>query len=180
LAQHTHEGLKLCRNCYNHIVLGGSPRQLVRKEQYVLAELQRQLPELEDFFVLWDCPIDGGCSKRRPDMLFDFGIGSLVIEVDEDAHKSEDASCREKRMCEIYLDLGERPIVFIRFNPDKCEGRKETMFTVSPKARLLTCNETEFQHRIEKLVEEVMAVYNMYVVNQEIPEKWFNVVNLFM
>jgi hypothetical protein len=178
-AAYTHEGLKLCINCYNHIALGGKQKKMVRKEQFVLAELQRQLPELESFFVLWDCPIEGGCSNKRPDMLYDFGIGSLVIEIDEDAHKAEDPSCREKRMCQIYEDLAERPIIFIRFNPDKYENRSK-MFRMTPKSGQLKCNETEFEYRMEKLVEEVKKVYNMYVIDQEIPDKLFNVKYLFM
>jgi hypothetical protein len=179
LAQHLVNGLKLCRNCYNHLVPGDAkPKTLVRKEQFVLAEIQRQLPELEDFFVLWDCPIDGGCSNKRPDMLYDFGIGCLVIEIDEDAHKSEDPSCREKRMCEIFLDLGERPLIFIRFNPDRY-GTREPIFRMTLKTHQLRCNETEFEYRMEKLVEEIKKVYKTYVIDQHIP-KLFDVVNLFM
>jgi hypothetical protein len=152
---------------------------MVRKEQFILAEVQRQLPELGDFFVLWDCPIDGGCSGKRPDMLFDFGIGCLVIEVDEDGHRYEDPSCRNKRMCEIFKDLAERPIVFVRINPDKY-GTRSPMFRMTPKLRQLKCNEIEFQYRMEKLVEEIKKVYTMCVIDQNIPDKEFDVVNLFM
>jgi hypothetical protein len=176
----SHNGIKLCTNCYNHTVLGDAkPKTMVRKEQFVLAEVQRQLPELEDFFVLWDCPIDGGCSNKRPDMLFDFKIGCLVIEIDEDAHRYEDLTCRNKRMCEIFEDLAERPIVFIRFNPDKY-GTRSPMFRMTAKTHQLKCNETEFQFRMEKLIEEIKKVYKTCIIDNQIPDKEFDVVNLFM
>jgi hypothetical protein len=175
----SYRGVRMCITCYNHTVLGGKPKTMVRKEQFILAEVQRQLPELEDFFVLWDCPIDGGCSGKRPDMLFDFKIGCLVIEIDEDAHRYEDPTCRNKRMCEIFNDLAERPIVFVRINPDKY-GTRSPMFRMTPKSGQLKCNETEFQFRMEKLIEEIKKVYTTCIIDNQIPDKEFDVVNLFM
>jgi hypothetical protein len=177
--RYRHNGELLCTNCYNHIVLGDNPKTMVRKEQFVLAELQRLIPELEEFFVVWDCPIDGGCSNKRPDLLYDFGIACLVIEIDENGHKYEDPTCRNKRMCEIYKDLAERPIVFVRFNPDKYKER-ESMFKLSPKTKKLSCNEVEFQYRMEKLHNYVYDFYNEMTCSQEIPNKLFDVINLFI
>ena len=65
-----------------------------------------------------DKTIVGGCSKRRPDLLLDLGDQILVIEIDENQHTDYDCSCENKRIMEISKDLGHRPIVFIRFNPD--------------------------------------------------------------
>jgi hypothetical protein len=175
-----HDDKLLCINCYNHIVLGGKPKTMVRKEQFILAELQRQMPELEDFFVLWDCPIKGGCSNRRPDMLYDFGIAYLVIEIDEDAHRYEDESCRNKRMCEIYQDLEHSPIVFVRINPDKCETRELSMFTLTQKTRKFKCNEEEFEYRMRELYRCVKEFYDSVVEANVVPEKSFDVINLFM
>ena len=60
-----------------------------------------------------------GCSARRPDIRCDFGTHILIIEVDEDKHGSYECSCENKRVMEISQDHGHRPIVFLRFNPDK-------------------------------------------------------------
>jgi hypothetical protein len=65
-----------------------------------------------------DKKIQDGCSKRRPDLLLDLGYQVIVIEVDENQHQSYDCSCENKRLMEISQDLGHRPIIFIRFNPD--------------------------------------------------------------
>jgi hypothetical protein len=159
--------------------LGDKPKLNVRKEQYILAEVQRQLPELEDFFVTWDCPISGGCSNKRPDMCYDFGAGSLIIEVDENGHRSYDTSCDNKRTIELFQDLGERPVFFIRINPDKYENR-DNMFRYTKKLLQLKCNQEEFDYRMADLVNEIPQVYNTFVVKNEVPEKLVNIVKLFM
>jgi len=65
-----------------------------------------------------DKKIQDGCSKRRPDFLLDLGEQILIIEIDENQHNNYDCSCENKRLMEISKDLGHRPIIFIRFNPD--------------------------------------------------------------
>ena len=62
--------------------------------------------------------IQGGCSKRRPDLLLDLGEQVIIIEIDENQHIDYDCSCENKRLMELSQDLQHRPIVFIRFNPD--------------------------------------------------------------
>ena len=42
----------------------------------------------------------------------------IIVEIDENAHINYDSSCENKRLMELSQDLGFRPIVFIRFNPD--------------------------------------------------------------
>ena len=61
----------------------------------------------------------GGCSKRRPDVYIDKFTHIVIIECDENQHKNEEYnSCENKRTMELFQDFGNRPIVFIRFNPD--------------------------------------------------------------
>jgi hypothetical protein len=73
--------------------------------------------------VTWkaDKIISDGCSKRRPDLLLDLGYQIVIIEVDENQHIDYDCSCENKRIMELSQDLGHRPIIFIRFNPDDYE-----------------------------------------------------------
>lgn len=68
----------------------------------------------------WNCDkkIQDGCSKRRPDLLLDIGEQIIIIEIDENQHIDYDCSCENKRTMELSQDVGHRPIVFIRFNPD--------------------------------------------------------------
>ena len=65
-----------------------------------------------------DQRIAGGCSRRRPDLLLDLGYQIMIVEIDENQHTDYDCSCENKRIMELSQDLGHRPIIFIRFNPD--------------------------------------------------------------
>ena len=72
-----------------------------------------------DFTWISDKKVQDGCSRRRPDLLLDMGTYIIIVEVDENKHNNYDCSCENKRLMEISQDLGHRPIVFIRFNPDE-------------------------------------------------------------
>jgi hypothetical protein len=65
-----------------------------------------------------DKTIHDGCSKRRPDLVLDLGYQVIIVEIDENQHIDYDCSCENKRIMELSTDVGHRPIVFIRFNPD--------------------------------------------------------------
>ncbi len=69
-----------------------------------------------------DKKIDGGCSRRRPDLLLDLIDQIIIVEVDENQHVEYDCICENKRIMELSQDLGHRPIVFIRFNPDEYQN----------------------------------------------------------
>ena len=60
----------------------------------------------------------GGCSKRRPDVYIDKFTHVVIIECDENKHDKYNNSCENMRTMELFQDFGNRPIVFIRFNPD--------------------------------------------------------------
>ena len=46
-------------------------------------------------------------------------IQIIIVEIDEYQHENITYSCENKRIMEISQDLGHRPIIFIRFNPDE-------------------------------------------------------------
>jgi hypothetical protein len=68
----------------------------------------------------WVCDklISGGCSRRRPDMFLELDNQCIIIEIDENQHTDYDCTCENKRIMELSKDVGHKPIVFIRFNPD--------------------------------------------------------------
>ena len=75
--------------------------------------------EFNNYDWVADKKVSDGCSKRRPDLYIDLGYQIIIIEIDEDQHNQYDCSCENKRLMEISQDFGHRPLVFIRFNPDK-------------------------------------------------------------
>ncbi|MCP4254876.1 MAG: hypothetical protein GY775_16020 [Candidatus Scalindua sp.] len=66
-----------------------------------------------------DKTVEGRCFKRRPDLLLKLGSHILIVEVDENSHDVYDPTCEEKRMEEIWNNVGHAPLVFVRLNPDK-------------------------------------------------------------
>ena len=85
------------------------------KENDVTDRIKEAFPNLT---WIADKKVKDGCSLRRPDLLVDMGTHIIIIEVDENKHSTYDCSCENKRLMEISQDVGHRPIVFIRFNPD--------------------------------------------------------------
>jgi hypothetical protein len=91
-------------------------RNYKTKERAVEEYVRAAFP---DHDIIADRRVEGGCSGRRPDIFLDLGDQVVIVETDENQHESYDCSCENKRLMQIWLDVGSRPIVFIRFNPDE-------------------------------------------------------------
>ena len=95
-------------------------RNYKTKENDVVSRIKSSFP---DFTWVADKTIKYGCSARRPDLLLDMGTHIVIVEVDENKHTDYDCSCENKRLMLLSQDVGHRPIVFIRFNPDAYEDQ---------------------------------------------------------
>jgi hypothetical protein len=95
-------------------------RNYKNKELAVREFIKSEYPELK-----WvaDRTIAGGCSRLRPDLLLYLGYQLVIIEIDE--HQHIGYSCETERLKQLSQDAG-RPIVFIRFNPDRYTDSKMT------------------------------------------------------
>jgi len=162
--------IKCCAGCFYYYYPNDEiPRRYKLKQHYFNEKL---IEEFGDIFQ-YDKVIKCGCSKRRPDWFIDCYKYSIIIELDEDQHKYE--SCDEKRMMELFQDLGNRPLVLIRINPDKYKGRtkkRKGCFDFDEK-NILICNEKRFNKRFNILVEMIK-----YFIDNE-PEKEFTMEKLF-
>ena len=117
----------------------------------------------------YDKNIYGGCSNKRPDFLFDKLTHSVILEIDEEQHTGY--SCDNKRTMTIFGDLGNRPLVMIRFNPDKYDDKKGC-FTFDEKNNIIV-NDKEFEIRMKTLSEILQYCLNI------IQTKELTIVNLF-
>ena len=100
------------------------------------------------------------------------------MEVDENKHTDYDCSCENKRIMELSQDLGHRPIVFIRFNPDdydkngtniaSCWARNKKGICVIKKTKK---NEwTQILHTLEEQI-------NYWIINRT--DKTIEIIQLF-
>lgn len=145
------------------------PRQYKLKEHHLRNYLKSEFKEVSMVF-------DKACGKfgKRPDVLIDCQTYCIIIECDENQHKSY--SCNERRCMEIFVDLKNRPLVMLRFNPDKYMnslGEKISGCFTTTKTVGFKVNKNEWEKRMEVLIEKIW----FYKVN--IPEKELTVEYLF-
>ena len=149
-----------CFRCYCIINPDADiPRQYKLKEHHLRDEIIKAFPDSK---LIFDKKIDGGCSGRRPDVRIECLTHTVIIECDENQHKS--TSCEDKRTMELFQDLGNRPIVMIRFNPDKYDD-VEGCFKHT-KSGWLSLEKKEWNKRID-LLNDVIQKY----CTESAPEK---------
>jgi len=105
-----------CLRCYIHLFPDKPVSRNYKTKEFAVVEFVKN--KFENYNWLSDKIITDGCSKKRPDLLLDLGYQVIIIEIDENQHVDYDCSCENKRIMELSQDLGHRPIIFIRFNPD--------------------------------------------------------------
>lgn len=113
-----------CLRCFIHTHPDNTVvRNFKTKERAVADFIAAAFPDLPWVF---DKRVEGGCSRRRPDVLADLGSCVLIVEVDENEHSSYDCTCENKRLMQLFMDAGSRPLIMIRFNPDAYVQRSGT------------------------------------------------------
>jgi len=134
-----------------------------------------------NFSWINDKKINDGCSRRRPDLFLDLGFQIIIIEVDENQHNTYDCSCENKRLMEISKDVGHRPVIFIRFNPDEYINKDSQIIKSCWKVNnngIIQVQQnklTEWNERLEVLKNQIQ-----YWCNEENKtEKTIEIVQLF-
>jgi hypothetical protein len=156
IVQNKYEGY--CLFCFVHIFPNKHVSRNYKTKEYAVVEfVKNQYPELTWNF---DKIIENSCSKRRPDILLDLGYQVLIIEVDENQHINYDITCEEKRINQISNDLNNRPIIFIRFNPDDYikNDKKITScwgYNKNGLCKVKKSKEKEWNERLNSLKEEI-------------------------
>jgi len=148
----------LCLRCYIH-TYPDKPvlRNYKTKEQSVVDYIKN---EFQNLSIVFDKIVQDGCSKKRPDIQIDLGYQVIIVEIDENQHKSYDCSCENKRLMEISQDYNHRPIIFIRFNPDEytSNGIKIKSCWKLLKNEIMTINkskEVEWDERLKNLKKQI-------------------------
>jgi hypothetical protein len=159
-----------CFNCY--CVLNPDieiPRKYKIKECHLRDALRGAFPTV---VMRFDKVVDGGCSRKRPDVLIDDGF-PIIIECDENRHSSY--SCENKRTMELFKDLGSRPLRIIRFNPDgyKDENGVRHSSCFVQKKNGLSIIKKEWEYRIS-ILSEILRDQLI-----KTPEKEVDIIHLF-
>jgi len=139
-------------------------RTFISREVRILTEVSARLPVLAENAIQFTCDETlGACSRKRPDMMWDFGVMVIWLEINEDQHMAYDPRCETDRRNQIWQDIGNRPALLIEFNPDEYEdvdGRRHRgMFSEKRTSRgekRLQPNKEEFERRMRQLVQELL------------------------
>ena len=114
-----------------------------KKELYIEKLL---LKTFEIPFYKRDEIIDKNCSSCRPDFVYHLGKYILIIEVDEQQHRSYQ-SCKgvddklarkiteDIRMYNIFQSFEGLPVIFLRYNPDSFKDKENKICKISDKKR---------------------------------------------
>ena len=151
-----------CLYCYIHM-FPDKPKTInyKTKECNVVDYIKNNFKEIE---WKWNKTIQYGCSNKRPDLLLDLGFQVIIIEIDENQHNnnSYDCSCENKRLMELSQDVCFRPIIFIRFNPDKYINKNgeiiKSCWKINKKGFCIIADkkkDIEWKERLNTLKDEV-------------------------
>ena len=106
-----------CARCFAYMFPDVKRGYFKTREMKLKEYLTQQYP---DKTITHDKHVE--CHRYRPDFVFDMGSHTVVIEIDENQHMSYDTSCDNKRLVSIFQGLGSRPMIMIRFNPDRYDN----------------------------------------------------------
>ena len=167
-----------CLFCYMHL-FPDKPitRNYKTKEYSVVHYVKEKFPDLT---WIEDKKIKDGCSNKRPDLLLDLGYQILMIEIDENKHNAYNCSCDNKRTMELSQDVGHRPIIFIRFNPDSYMIKKSKITSCWDINKNGICvvkesKKDEWNKRLKKLEEWI----NYWINSNNTTDKIIETIHLF-
>ena len=145
-----------CLYCYMNFFPDKPVSRNYKTKEYTVVEFVKTT--FPDLSWISDKRILDGCSKRRPDLFLDLGYQIIIIEVDENQHTKYDCSCENKRIMELSQDVGHKPIVFIRFNPDDYEENEiviKSCWGVNKKGICIVKKLKEWDKRLNTLKEQI-------------------------
>ena len=167
-----------CLRCFIHMFPNKPVCRNYKTKEYAVVEyINQNYPHLN-----WvaDKIISGGCSRRRPDLLLDLGYQVIIIEIDENQHIDYDCSCENKRIMELSQDMGHRPIVFIRFNPDdyQKDGKNITSCWCQNKKGICVVKKSKKTEWPERLATLKQAI-DYWITPANITNKTVETIQLF-
>ena len=167
-----------CFRCYIYNFPDKPVAKNYKTKEYAVVEfIQLWFP---NFTWFTDKQIKDGCSSKRPDLLLDLGYQIIIIEVDENQHSKYDCSCENKRLMELSQDLGHRPIIFIRFNPDNYVNinneRVRSCWSITKITGIVKIEyKKEWNNRLECLKEQI----NYWTQPENKTDKTLEIIQLF-
>lgn len=169
-----------CLNCFIHLFPDQPVCRNYKTKESATAKFITE--HFSNFTWNLDKKIEYGCSKRRPDLMCDLGYQVIIIEIDENQHTDYDCSCENKRVMQLSQDVGHRPIIFIRFNPDEYISSNNEKITscwgITPKTGILKIKNNKADEWNERL-SALKSLIEYWTNENNKTEKTIKIVQLF-
>jgi hypothetical protein len=153
-----------CFRCYCVINTDIEIKKRYKTKEFLLAEAVKEMNLGIEF--IQDKKVDGGCSRKRPDFLFDLFTHTVILECDEHGHRNYDTTCEIDKLNSTFTDLADRPMVLIRFNPDNYKGKscfdKECRLIKGEWNKRIKVLKTELKKAIKEIPEELITIKYLY------------------
>jgi len=147
---------RLCKYCdikENSTYICNECKEIANKKEWAVVRYLKK--NIKTKFEYNTSKMLQGCSKRRPDVYFELNKHSVIVEIDENQHKSYEDSCECSRINEIVNGIGGKSVIIIRFNPDITRNKGTNLkLTLSDKMDLL----------VNTIKEELAKDYNSFQV----------------
>ena len=142
----------LCGSCLRSEHPDLAKKFKVRTEHFVLAELQRRMPELEGNLLSWDCPLPCAISTERADMLWQIGSTLLHVEVDETATHEDDRN----RLMRLLAGTNAIDHIVVRIHTHSYENFQPCVTRSQINGEwVVSCRQKEFDRRMDIVVPEI-------------------------
>lgn len=159
----------LCINCWRTMYPSLDDKIKVRKEHFILSEIQRQIPELEKYFLVGDCRIPNqSCITSRPDMAWIVKDTLIHVEIDEAGDSHED---NDLRIIGIHSATDAKNHICIRFNPDKSSDGHQPCLKKTHLCngeKVFEKNEQEWNRRMEILIPCIRNILKKSLKNENV------------
>ena len=145
------------------------------KEKVIVEDLNQFLISEHGITMITNKQIEGGSSKRRPDILISREDYCIIVEIDERQHRSYSNYSNEnnqQRVIDLINDLQGRKMVLIRFNPDSYkDATKITRKSLFSKTRGDRLYQIGCSKKYEERMNLLKHILTHYLSNP--PEKPF-------
>ena len=150
-------------------------KRVKKKEEFIAKLLAEEIDLKNDVIEMWrDTIIDSSCTKTRPDFAYHCGTHIVIVEVDEEQHRSYNNCGYEKkdkikaenvRMYNIGNIFQGKPVIFIRYNPDdfkNTDGKKSKITNVKRHTTLVKWVKKCFRTKWEQGIYIKYLFYDEY------------------
>lgn len=167
-----------CSHCFRNLFPDDQRIKNYKTKEKSVADFI--LTSFPSFNWIVDKKIKDGVSNRRPDLLLELDNRVLIIEIDEYQHSDYAEICENKRMMELFIDIGSKQLTIIRFNPDSYitydNENIKSCWKLNRKSNIVNIDTTEKENWKIRL-NILKDITNYWIKTKS--EKELNVIHLF-